>query len=845
MESDRTEETLISFVCKDERVVDLFALFTKHLWLNHRRSMSQSITLKRMTADERRQKRKSKAPEKADEKIADSQDSKFFDLMSRNEDELLTFVARVNKVYQEKLKKPAPFMTFILIGMQSAGKSTLMERFMGAVLNIVQEGTGTRCPLNTTCIHDSTCKEPLCDLSGSELSAPGKGLQMNVVFERITAHNRKLAEEDRFSTEPLTLVFRSSNVQNMRFVDTPGIICNESTGKDNRDDIKDILVSEMANPNAKLCVLLEPKEFATNAIINFLDEKIGRKKWIDNAIFLMTKFDKQLDDSRSGSKANNFFREFLDNGCIPHLVITPTLDKEDLPPEQLFGARRQLLATAPQKEDQKFKEWLLGHENFLQTHGGNDELLNEEVRERIGFDTAKQKMREIMLKDTIQRLPEVISSLRHELDQSRSELSALKERKKLTDPGELKGIVTNMLWSLQKQMLSYLDGDLGSAMKCPDNLQTLEEEIDNEDSSDWALRELNFHSEKEDLWRDRIADLEGEYPPEVYPGMKFMGGKQIQRAISFYQYVLIEAMPDPFEIKDHVANATGYLVGDLHREAWERAVVQICKNLMEKVTHPGANYLVKHIGSIFRRLFTLALEDIKHGQEHSATYKLVPEAVERYLVTQFEAMLWTLMQDAAEKMNCVLEPMYSTVDPHLPTFNPTSLGAGCDARTKYVQSETGDFVELPSEQAEAEESWKEWGLRRLKAIATGSGVDAKKFLQDENRSRARSKKSFLPDERSAMITDEETQFILKRASEYLMALFDFTLVISKFQVNHYLYVRFKEEMGTSFTQKGSEADWSKLVETDPALDERIKELDDLVASLELELKEVQRMQQRV
>jgi hypothetical protein len=50
-------------------------------------------------------------------------DTHIVDLLSKNEDELLNFVAMVNRVYQEKLHKPAPFMTFVLLGIQSAGKS--------------------------------------------------------------------------------------------------------------------------------------------------------------------------------------------------------------------------------------------------------------------------------------------------------------------------------------------------------------------------------------------------------------------------------------------------------------------------------------------------------------------------------------------------------------------------------------------------------------------------------------------------------------------------------------------------------------------------------------------------
>ena len=133
----------------------------------------------------------------------------------------MNFVSSVNKVYQEKLNKNAPFMTFVFCGMQSAGKSTIMERFMNAVINIVQEGTGTRCPLDTTCIHDEKCVTPKCELSGMDLDEAGKDLTMEDVFGRITRHNKKLGEEDRFSTEPLRLIYRAKSVQNIRFVDTP------------------------------------------------------------------------------------------------------------------------------------------------------------------------------------------------------------------------------------------------------------------------------------------------------------------------------------------------------------------------------------------------------------------------------------------------------------------------------------------------------------------------------------------------------------------------------------------------------------------------------------------------
>ncbi|KAL3823586.1 hypothetical protein ACHAXA_005567 [Cyclostephanos tholiformis] len=238
-----------------------------------------------------------------------------------------------------------------------------MERFLNAPLNIVQEGTGTRCSLDTTCIYDSSLTEPKCELSGKELepSLSGTNLTNEEVFAAITRHNKELRNQDKFSTKPLKLVYHASNVQNMKFVDTPGIIANQvsvnaaggtsssntrsnilasifmlnisaaahsfnsmkSTGKDNREDIKSILRDTMKKPNSKLYVLVEPKEFSTNTIINFCDETFGGKgKWVNNAIVLMTKFDKQLEDSRSGSKCNKFFSEYFENNLFPYLTIT-------------------------------------------------------------------------------------------------------------------------------------------------------------------------------------------------------------------------------------------------------------------------------------------------------------------------------------------------------------------------------------------------------------------------------------------------------------------------------------------------------------------------------------------
>ena len=428
-----------------------------------------------------------------------------------------------------------------------------------------------------------------------------------------------------------------------------------------------------------------------------------------------------------------------------------------------------------------------------------------------------------MLQDTARRLPEVLSALRKELDAREKEEKCLSDMQKFNNPSELKAVIGLMLSEVDDKLHCYLDGDLESSRKFPERMQTLEEEIEDEEDSEWVQRDLNHYTEKEDYWRDRIFNLE-EYPTQVQPETKFLGGKQYHRALDFFGIVMLDALPNPYELEPLVSNITGYLGGGLQRENWERATVEIVRTCLRDISHPGINYLVKHVGNIFRRLFRIALDDIRNGEKFSATFKLLPRGVEKYLNQHFDDVLWKLMTNASEKTHMALEPMYSTVDPTLPTFHPTDLNnspeAIEDARHSFLQKMTKQF----------------------NSMITGSSIATKEYLKEENRARAQRKKNFLPDERTSMITQEETQKILQRSFEYIVGLMEFNLVNLRFQLNHYLFVEFKKTMKRDFVfDVISNADWNALVEPDDDVSKRLFEVKDEIKSLRESLQEVEQM----
>jgi len=559
----------------------------------------------------------------------------------------------------------------------------------------------------------------------------------------------------------------------------------------------------------------------------------------------MTKFDKQMEDSRTGSKANNFFREFISNKCVPHLVMTPTLEKEELPPKELFEKRQALMASAEDFEAERFTNWLDGHAQFLQVDA-TDELLDEKIKTKIGFRSAETVMRKIMLEHTARQIPIVLQSLRRQLELSEKAATILKQKAKLHDPAELKALVIELLWHMQKRIESYLDGNLESSLKFPERLQSLDDEVEEEDESEWSNRELNHYTKEEEDWRNRIVDI--NFPSEIQPGKKFIGGKQVQRAFEFFRFVMIgkdmtsivlsrvkwlhdtqmhllnvlylftfslDSLPDPYDLEEFVPNATGYGIGGLHHENWERALVQIVKVSVKSISHPGINYLIKHVGCIFRRLFSIALDDVREGEEMSAKFELIPDSVDKFLRHHFDAMLWALMQSAADKTHCALEPMYSSIDPNLPTFHSSKMNESADEDN--IQTRISNFV---SQSADAAKTW----------------------LKDKSTKCANETKSFLPDDRTSMITDKEVKQIIARSFEYIVALMEFNLFTLKFQLNHYLIIAFKEKMSRSFiSDLADQADWDKLIMKDPELERNLYEIEQKISGLTDSLRDVQKM----
>ena len=120
------------------------------------------------------------------------------------------------------------------------------------------------------------------------------------------------------------------------------------------------------------------------------------------------------------------------------------------------------------------------------------------------------------------------------------------------------------------------------------------------------------------------------------------------------------------------------------------------------------------------------------------------------------------------------------------------------------------------------------------------------FFRDASLERAMTKKSFLPDERTGMVNEEETEMILQRAREYIFALMEFNHVILRFHLHSSLFVEFKRQLGKSFKARLMDAaDWEALAAVDTSTKERLNEVKAQLKAVKDSLRDVELLQHQL
>jgi len=157
---------------------------------------------------------------------------------SLSRDQCMAQVAKINDMYKENNQEP-PFPEFVFVGWQSAGKSTLFERFLGFKMNITKGGTGTRRPLQANLINGK---------NGRECKVRDQVVSESQLFGQVMQENKRLHQAGKFESQPFPISVKSEEAFDMILTDLPGVKGAEQlgdrdeNGADIREHIKDNLM---------------------------------------------------------------------------------------------------------------------------------------------------------------------------------------------------------------------------------------------------------------------------------------------------------------------------------------------------------------------------------------------------------------------------------------------------------------------------------------------------------------------------------------------------------------------------------------------------------------------------
>ncbi|CAE7515815.1 DRP5A [Symbiodinium sp. CCMP2592] len=559
---------------------------------------------------------------------------------------LLNLVPQVNEWYTQKNRQP-PFKVVIVVGDQSSGKSAVVQRFVGFPVNITKKETGTRRPLKIILRHSAEHRQPKCVLDGHEMDR-------SQVLKEVWRVNNELAKQNKFEFKPLVLEVTSAEVISITLIDLPGLKYTQeksdtsnACSSDHRKRIQDIIREHIAGQRYQLLVTLDAAELTKNQVINFLDEAFhcdahSRAKWVEAALFCMSKADKLLNDKNYQQRAA--LKDLLDNyhqhdirPCLVYNDPDPELEDalqrsvEDDSGDFLskFEAMSRHIAALDESEAKLWKHY-------------SDSLamkdMCEDLVEKRTFRHLKEEMYHGYRCDVERQFHEVQDEIQQDVCRLKEELQALKQKDR--KEFRLQSALACHDAAL-KGVKAFIDGpSLETQEEHEQKKTTLEEEVE------YACRTpafADFPRNPKDylncITNDKVEKSE-HYRPED----RLLGGQQLTRKFCFILDVLVQKFRDPTEILDNdVRNAMGGEVNG--RPARDRAFLFLVRRCVTRELELTLDWYVNALGLHFKNYWDL-----------SAGTHIRDTDMRGFLTKIFHQRLRRFIQEARQQLSFNLEP---------------------------------------------------------------------------------------------------------------------------------------------------------------------------------------------
>jgi GTPase SAR1 family protein len=506
----------------------------------------------------------------------------------------------------------------LVVGTQSAGKSSMLEALVGFRFNYIGTGqTVTRRPLVVQMMRDEAFEVPHC------VFLPEKddfnSMELEVAVREVPAEIRKrtlqyCGNEREFYEVPIILRVQFKYCANLTVIDMPGFVIQGN--ERSVEKIRSMACNEMKPQNRIIVCLEESGRDWSLSIARPIVESIDPK--LERTIIVGTKFDARLKELKADPNVvNDFIRG---SGYLPKLPFLFQLPIERSLDGREFCEAIEALAAKD-------------IEDLLQIG------MDKRFVKQIGFPNLRNYLEELLLEKYKESLPTTFHILNQKCKEIESEKDKVSQMIEAMQVSKLRVRVSHYINDLHRELRNYFKGTVKGNPAA--NGQTSREERDACGFNGWPGLILDM----------QIVDSCVENVSE-----RLYGGAQYYRLQREFEAVVRSIEFPPTTISE-VANALGQDEVKSNPD-YDWAACEIARQKIKGLYNPFLTIFCKRLEYVMKRLFPIVtkhLDDKEFPDQYSLFFEELQKIYEEF-IEEYSKKLY-------DDLNSILEQLSGYTDP--------------------------------------------------------------------------------------------------------------------------------------------------------------------------------------
>ena len=449
-----------------------------------------------------------------------------------------------------------PTPEFVLVGPTGAGKTAVLEAFLGE--QIAAGGSATTRPVFYNVVHNS-------DVSGVKATVKRDVISKEADKEVSVADlGKEIASRSGTASDvPVIVTLEMPSTCNMTLIDTPGL---DTTSE------RDEWALSLVRPNHRRVLAVESTaDWGSMKNIDFVkkfDPELAR------TVFVYTNFQNHLQTFTNTREVNKFLAGIIPDTktyftTVPSAGIRAELADRD--------AYRVKVAQAAARDVNTLEQL-----QFDKRHEGS-----------VGVGPLRKHLLALAWKSYQDAVPAVLKELRVQKSNFASESAALEAELKALDSSKLRSLASNHVVDFLQVLDSLITGT--SVGNPSVNGQTLDEEKNAHGEGDWV-----------DMY-NRVIRCEAEEWGIPYHNTKVYGGQQFERLLAEFNAVAQRRVMEDVTMHNVATSAGINKLNNVPNFAWAAADLAQQKSqdaflpLIEQLTN-RAIYIIKRLTEISEKI---------------------------------------------------------------------------------------------------------------------------------------------------------------------------------------------------------------------------------------------------